>query len=102
MQSLAVIGNGRAHAIFEGRTNPSRHLTLLDLLEMGIHADVVKALVDDLEINAIPCHEIEVQQMVVAALASLQRIDDVNRRPLHFESVLRAGWTIAGPIVECG
>ena len=59
-------------------------MTRLDLLEMGIPADVVKALVDDLEIKAIPCHEeqdggIEVQQMVVVALASLQRISsDVN------------------------
>ena len=56
--------------------------TLLDLLEMGISADVVKTLVDDLEINAIPRHEeqdgrIKVQQMVVAALASLQRISSV-------------------------
>ena len=48
---------------------------------MGIPAEVVKAL---LEIKAIPRHEeqdggIEVQQMVVATLASLQRISsDVN------------------------
>ena len=39
----------------------------------------MKALVDDLEIKAIPRHEeqdgeIEVQPMVIAALASLQRI----------------------------
>ena len=54
-------------------------LTLLAFMENGISADVVKALVDDLEIKAIPRHEkqdsgIEVQHMVVAALASLQRI----------------------------
>ena len=51
--------------------------------------------------------------MVVAALASLQRIDsdvnglsvaidDVNRRQAYFESVLKAGGRIAGPKVECG
>ena len=96
MQSLAGIGNGRAHAILEGRANLSRPLTLLDYLEMGIPADVVKAVVDDLEIKTIPRHEeqdggIKVQQMDVAALGSLQRIasdvnglsvgiDDVNRR----------------------
>ena len=57
MQSLAGIGHGRAQAIFDGRANLSRPLTLLDLLEMGIPADVVKALVDDLEIMAIPRHE---------------------------------------------
>ena len=50
---------------------------------------------------------IEVQPMVVADLASLQRIasnvngmsvaiDDVNRQQAHFESVLKAGGTIAG------
>ena len=82
---------------------------------MGIPADVVKALVDDLEINAIPGHEeqdggIEVEQMVVSALASLQRISsnehglsvaigDVNRRQSHFESVLKTGGKIAGPKV---
>ena len=98
-QSLAGIGNGRAQAIFKGRANLGRPLTLLDWLEMGIPADVVKALVDDLEIKAIPRHEeqdggIEVQQIVVAALASLQRIasdlnslsvaiDDVNRRQMY-------------------
>ena len=85
---------------------------------MGIPADVVKALVDDLEIKAIPRHEdkyegIDVQQMVIAALASLQRIssdvnglsvaiDNVNMRQAHFESVLKAGERIAGPKVECG
>ena len=53
MQSLAGIGHGRAQAIFDGRANLSRPLTLLDLLEMGIPADVVNALVDDLEIKAI-------------------------------------------------
>ena len=84
MQSLAGIGHGRAQAIFDGRANLSRPLTLLDLLEMGIPADLVKALVDDLEIMAIPRHEdkdegIDIQQMVIAALASLQRISsDVN------------------------
>ena len=59
MQSLAGIGHGhgRAQAIFDGRANLSRPLTLLDLLVMGIPADVVKALVDDLEIMAIPRHE---------------------------------------------
>ena len=36
---------------FEGRANLSRPLTLLDLLEMGIPADVVKALVDDLKLR---------------------------------------------------
>ena len=93
-------------------------MTLLDLLEMGIPADVLKALVDDLEIKAIPRHKeqdggIKVQQMVVAALASLQRIssdvnglsvaiDKVNRRQAHLESVLKAGGRIAGPKVECG
>ena len=77
------------------------------MLEMGIPADVVKALVDDHEIKAIPHHEeqdgeVEVQQMVVIALASLKRIasdvnglyaaiDDVNRRQSHFESILKAG-----------
>ena len=81
MKSLAGIGHGRAQAIFDGRANLSRPLTLLDLREMGIPADVVKALVDDLEIMAIPRHEdkdkgidIQLQQMVIAALASLQRI----------------------------
>ena len=79
-------------------------MTLLDLLEMGIPPEIMKALVDDLEIKAIPRHEeqdggIEVQPMVVADLASLQRIasnvngmsvaiDDVNRQQAHFESVL--------------
>ena len=117
MQSLAGIGHGRAQAIFDGRANLSRPLTLLDLLEMGIPADVVKALVDDLEIMAIPRHEdkdegIDIQQMVIAALASLQRIssdvngmsvaiDNVNMRQAHFESVLKAGGKIAGPKVEC-
>ena len=43
MQILAGIGHGRAHAIFDGRANLNRPLTLLDLLEMGIPADVVKA-----------------------------------------------------------
>ena len=76
MQSLAGIGHGRDQAIFDGRANLSRPLTLLDLLEMGIPADVVKAQVDDLEIMAIPRHEdkdegIDIQQMVIAALASL-------------------------------
>ena len=81
---MAGIGHGRAQAIFEGRAYLSRPLILLDLLEMGIPANVVKALVDDLEIKTIPRHEeqdggIEVQQMVAAALASLQRIaSDVN------------------------
>ena len=118
MQSRAGIGHGRAQAIFDGRAILSRPLTLLDLLEMGIPADVVKALVDDLEIMAIPRHEdkdegIDIQQMVIAALASLQRIssdvnglsaaiDNVNMRPAHFESVLKAGGRIAGPKVECG
>ena len=56
---------------------------------------------------------IDVQQMVIAALASLQRIssdvnglsvaiDNVNMRQAHFESVLKAGGRIAGPKVECG
>ena len=114
--SLAGIGHGRAQAIFDERANLSRPLTLLDLLEMGIPADVVKALVDDLEIMAIPRHEdkdegIDIQQMVIAA--SLQRIssdvnglsvaiDNVNMRQAHFESVLKAGGRIAGPKVECG
>ena len=118
MQSLAGIGHDRAQTIFDGRANLSRPLTLLDLLEMGIPADVVKALVDDLEIMAIPRHEdkdegIDIQQMVIAALASLQRIssdvnglsvaiDNVNMRQAHFESVLKAGGRIAGPKVECG
>ena len=118
MQSLAGIGNDRAQAIFDGRANLSRPLTLLDLLEMGIPADVVKALVDELEIMAIPRHEdkdegIDIQQMVIAALASLQRIssdvnglsvaiDNVNMSQAHFESVLKAGGRIAGPKVECG
>ena len=116
MQSLAGIGYGRAQAIFDGRAL-SRPLTLLDLLEMGIPAGVVKALVDDLEIKAIPRHEdkdegIDVQQMVIAALASLQRIssdvnglsvaiDTVNMGQAHFESALKAGGRIAGPKVEC-
>ena len=73
MKSLAGIGHGRAQAIFDGRANL---LTLLDLLKMGIPADVVKALVDDLEINAIPRHEEkdegnDVQKLIIAALASL-------------------------------
>ena len=100
------IGHGRGQAIFDGRANLSGPLTLLDLLEMGIPADVVKALVDDLEIKAKPRHEekdegIYAQQMVIAALASLQRIssvvnglpvaiDNVNMRQTHFESVLKA------------
>ena len=116
--SLAGIGHDRAHAIFDGRANHSRPLTLLDLLEIGIPADVVKALVDDLEIKTIPRHEekdegIDVQQIVIAALASLQRIssyvnglsvaiDNVNMRQAHFEFVLKAGGRIAGPKVECG
>ena len=54
IQSLAGIGHGRAQAIFYGRANLSRPLTLLDLLEMGIPADVVKAFIDDLEIKVIP------------------------------------------------
>ena len=57
MQSLAEIGHRRAHAIFDGRVNLSRPLTLLDLLEMGIPADVEKALADDLEIKTIPRHD---------------------------------------------
>ena len=93
-------------------------MTLLDVLEIKISADVVKVLVDDLEIKAIPCHEekdegIDVQQMVIIALSSLQRIssdvnglsvaiDNVNMRQAHFESVLKAGGRIAGPKVECG
>ena len=51
--------------------------------------------------------------MVIAALASLQRIssdvnglsvaiDNLNMRQTHFESVLNAGGRIAGPKVECG
>ena len=51
--------------------------------------------------------------MVIAALASLQRIssdvnglseaiDNVNMRQAHFESVLSAGGRMAGPKVECG
>ena len=111
MQSLSGIGHGRAQTIFDGRSNLSRPLTLLDWLEMGITADVVKALVDDLEIKAIPRHEekdegIDVHQMVIAALASLQRIssdvnymsvaiDNVNMRQARFESVLKAGGRIA-------
>ena len=62
---------------------------------------MVKTLADNLKIKDIPRHEeqdgrIEVQQMVVSALASLQRIasdvnglsvaiGDVNRRQSHFE-----------------
>ena len=85
---------------------------------MGIPVDVVKALVDDFEIKAIPRHKekdegIDIQQLVIAALASLQRItsdvnglsvaiDNVNMRQAHFESVLKAGGRIAGPKVECG
>ena len=81
-------------------------MTLLDLLEMGIPEDMVKALVD-LEINAIPRHEeqagnVKVQHMVAADQASLQRIasdvnglstviDDVNRRQSYFESGLVEG-----------
>ena len=118
MQSLAGIGYGSVQAIFDGRANLSRHLTLLALLEMGIPADVVKTLVDGLEINAILRHEekdegIDVCQMIIAALASLQRIssyvndlsvaiDNVNMRQAHFESVLKAGGRITGPKVECG
>ena len=110
MQSLALIGDRRTQAIFEGLANISRPLTLLDLLEMGIPLDVS-------EIKAIYRHEeqngrVEVQRIVVAALSSLHRIaidvnglsvaiDDVNRSQSHFESVLRAGWRIAGPKVEC-
>ena len=76
IQILAGIGHGRAQAIFDGRDNLSRPLTLLDLLEMGIPADVAKVLVDDLEIKAIPRHEeedegIDVQHMVLTALTSL-------------------------------
>ena len=100
------------------RFSKGEPMTLLDLLEMGIPADVVKALVDDLEIKAIPRHKekdegIDVQQIVIAALASLQRIssdvnglsvaiDNVNMRQAHFESVLKAGGRIAGPKVERG
>ena len=118
MQILAGIGHGRSQAIFEGRVNLSRPLTLLDLLEMGIPANVAKALVDDLQIKAIPRHEeqdggIAVQQIAVAALASLQKIasdvndmsvaiDHVNTRQSHLKSVLRAGGRIVGPKVECG
>ena len=76
---------------------------------------MVKALVDDLEIKAIPHHKekdegIDVQQMVIAVMASLQRISsDVNglsvaidMRRAHFESILKAGGRIAGPKVEYG
>ena len=79
---------------------------------------MVKALVDDLEIKAIPRHEekddgIDVQQMVIAALALLQGISsdvnglsvaigNVNMRQAHFESVMKADGRIAGPKVECG
>ena len=75
----------------------------------------MKGLVDDLEIKAIPRHEekdegIDVQQVVIAALASLQRIssdvhglsvaiDTVNMRQAYFEFVLNAGGRIAGPKV---
>ena len=93
MQCLARIGNGRAQTIFEGRVNLSRPLTLLDYLEMGIPPDVVKALVDDLEIKAIPRHEDQdggVQQIVVAAMASLQRIaSDVNGLYVAIDNVNR-------------
>ena len=51
MHSLVGIRHGRAQAIFDGRVNLSRPLTLLDLLEMGIPAGVT-ALVDYLEIKA--------------------------------------------------
>ena len=107
MQSLAGIGPCRAKAIFDWRANLSRPLNLIYLMEMGISADVVKVLVDDLEIKAIPRHEekdegIDVLQMVLSALAPLQRIsrdvnslsvaiDNVNMRQAHFESVLMAG-----------
>ena len=57
--------------------------------------------------------ELMYKQMVIAALASLQRIssdvnglsvaiDTVNMRQAHFESILKAGGRIAGPKVECG
>ena len=78
--------------------------------------DVVKAFGDDLEIKAIPHYEeqdggVEVQQMVVAVLASLQSIasdvngmspaiGDVNRRKSNFKSVLRAGGKIVAPNVR--
>ena len=124
MQSLAGIGHGRAQAIFDGRASLNRPLTLLDLLEMGIPADVVKALVDDLEIKAIPRHEekdegIDVQQMVVAALASLQRIsyveavvehvsvlsrkfyDNLSCRPKPVESIRLKGASASGVMVGC-
>ena len=48
MQRLVGIVNGRGQTTFEGRTNLSRPLTLLDLLEMGIPTAVVKALIDDI------------------------------------------------------
>ena len=115
MPSLAGIGHGRTQAIFDGRAILSRLLNLLDSLEMEIAADVVKALVDDLEIKTIPRHEekdegIDVQKIVIAALASLLRIsndvngmsvaiDNVNMRQAHFEFVLKAGGRIAGPKV---
>ena len=57
IQSLTGIGNDKAQANFDGRANLSRPLTLLDLLEMGNPADVVKAFVYNLEIKAIPSHE---------------------------------------------
>ena len=57
MQRLIGICDGRAQANFEGRAILSRSWTLLELLEIGIPADVVKALVGDLNINAIPRHE---------------------------------------------
>ena len=100
IQSLAGIGHGRAQPIFDGRANLSRPLTLLDLLEMEMPTNVVNALVDDLEIKAIHRHEekdkgFDVNHMVIAALASLQRIssdvnglsmaiDNVNMRQAHF------------------
>ena len=77
---------------------------------------MLKALVDDIGMNAIPHHEeqdggVKVQHMVVTALESLQRIStdvvnilsaviyDVNRR----QSPPRAGGNMAGPkVVECG
>ena len=117
MQSLAVIWSWQSPGDF--RANLSRPLTLLDLLGIGIPADVVNALVDDLEIKAIPrsprrkYEGIDVQQMVFAALASLHRIssdatglsvaiDNVNMRHAYFESVLKAGGRIAGSKAECG
>ena len=111
MESLAGIGHGRAQAIFDGRANLSRPMTAR-FSGNGNSSRCGESLWKTSSRRKND-EGINVQQMVIAALASLQRIssdvnglsvaiDNVNMRQAHFESVLKAGGRIAGPKVECG